>query len=43
MSKTVLIMLAINTFLALIIDKVSNMPNQKGVIAKMAKEVKLYR
>lgn len=37
MSKTVLIMLAINTFLALIIDKVSNMPNQKGVIAKWLK------
>ncbi len=37
MSKNLMITLAINTFLALIIDKVIAMPDQKGVIAKWLK------
>lgn len=37
-SRTLIITLAINTFLALIIEKVINMPDQKGVIAKWFKQ-----
>ncbi len=38
MSKTLIVTLALNTLLALIIDKIIDMPEQKGVIAKWLKQ-----